>query len=102
MLDVFIRLDLCEYLFLERWETSSIEQMQEVLEEDDVGSFVQFRSHCVTHGLSVCAIVFISCDTWMSVTYPWTRPHASLSVVSHTCVPCVSAFLQSWVLCGSL
>ena len=30
-----------------KWETSSIEQMQEVLEKDDVGSFVQLRSCCV-------------------------------------------------------
>ena len=34
-------------MFLERRETSSVEQMmQEVLEENDVGSFVQLRSCC--------------------------------------------------------
>ena len=33
-------------MFLGRRETSSVEQMQEVLEEDYVGSFVQLRSCC--------------------------------------------------------
>ena len=33
-------------MFLGKRKTSSIEQMQKVLEEDDVGSFVQLRSCC--------------------------------------------------------
>ena len=48
-------------IFLERRETSSVVQMQEVLEEDDVGSFVQLRSCCAYTRLSVCATIFISC-----------------------------------------
>ena len=38
----------------------------------------------------------------MSITYPWTRPHATLSVVSHTCFPCESALLRPWWSCTGL
>ena len=95
-----MRLDFCVHHVFEKGDTSFIERMQEVLDKDNVSSFVQFQSCCVTHDLSVCAIVFIS--NLLNVTCPWSRPHTSLSVVSHTCVPYVSAILQSWVLCGLL
>ena len=46
MLDVFVRLDFCEHHVSRKAKTSYVEQMQEVLEKDDVGSFVQLQSCC--------------------------------------------------------
>ena len=95
MLDVFMRLDFCECHFSPSSKCRKCwRKMTSVPSCNcDLAAF--------THGLSVCAMFFILCDNWTSVTYPWTRQYDSLSVVSHTCISCVSALLRSWVLCGS-
>ena len=70
-----------------------MEILLEVLDKDNVSSFVQFQSCCVTHGLSMCAIVLISCYNWINVTCLWTRrillclwsPTLMFRVCQHSC-----------------
>ena len=87
MLDVFMRLDFCEYHvsgivvdFFHRADAGSVEgRLRRFLRA--VAILLRSLTACP------CARRSLSRATkWLSVTYPWTRPHLSLSVVfPHLC-----------------
>ena len=85
MLDVLLRLNLCVYHVFEKEDTSSIRQMHKVLDKDNVSSFVQFQSCCVTHGLFMRAIQLDECHLPVDKT-----AYFSVCGLPHLCSVCVS------------
>ena len=77
MPDVLMRLDLCVYHIFGKRDTTSIKQMQEVLDKDNVSSFVQFQSCCMSAFLQLECCVACS-----NLSKPF--PSGLLCFVSYT------------------